>query len=59
MDINRHEKYVDIHGPILKLNAQIESQASEGNSGNPPNEVAGYISVIIDNIKYKIPIYSD
>lgn len=50
---------IDIHGKVLKLNPIIEHIASTGSSGNPPYEVAGYIPIIIDGVKYKIPIYYD
>lgn len=52
-------KGVDICGHVLKLNAEIDSQASSGNSGPPPSEIAGFIPVILAGVRYKIPIYND
>ena len=45
------------YSKFVVLQPSIESQASSGTSGTLPLEVAGYIPVVINGIKFKIPLY--
>ncbi len=44
---------------IISFTPKVESQALSGNGGLMPLEVAGYLPVIINGIKYKIPLFYD
>ena len=53
-----HEYNIKKLGHMVKLAPPIENEATGGNIC-PPLEVAGYIPIIIDNVKYKIPLFYD
>ncbi len=59
MDESHQQSYLfKLIGHTTKIIPPIEDKAS-GGSISPPLEVAGYVPILIDGVKYKIPIYYD
>ena len=55
--MDKHQEHqIKTLGHIVKISPPIENEATGGHI-NPPLEVAGYVPIIINGTKYKIPLY--
>lgn len=57
--MDQHQEHqIKTLGHVVKLSPPLENEATSGHI-NVPLEVVGFLPVIIDGIKYKIPLYND